>query len=411
MINGTQLITSLGAQAVVRAENVANCADVVCAMTLEALKGTYHAFHPYIHAVRPHRGQNLVAARLRALIHPGAPSEIFNSHRYKGKVQDAYTLRCAPQVHGIVHDTIQFVKGIVEVEMNSATDNPMVFTGSANVVEDTPEGPQHIWPPMPKGSNGATTPPLNGEDKSDEAFSDIDAANEEIRRLRAKMRRGSSFSGAPPQRSTQQKKHKDTFYDAPGGCGFVISGGNFHGEYPAKALDYLAIGVSEIAAISERRIERLVNPSLSNLPAFLVAEGGLNSGFMIAHCTAAALVSENKVLTHPSSVDSLSTSGGKEDHVSMGGYAARKAVQVVEHVEKVVAIELLAACQALEFFAPKKTTPCLEAIRAMVRALVPPWDKDRVMYTDIEAVAELVRSGAIWDVAREHISPYPGTGC
>jgi len=413
MINGTQLITSLGAQAVIRAQNVTNCADVVCAITLEALKGTYHAFHPFIHAVRPHRGQNLVAARLRALIHPGEPSEIFKSHRYKGKVQDAYTLRCAPQVHGIVHDTIQFVKGVIEVEMNSATDNPMVFTGSSDVVVDTPDGPHHVWPPKPSKSLSS---PRASFDGGVAEYDDINAANEEIRRLRAAMRKRTSSAPAanvvaPPTASTQQKNHKDTFYDAPGGSGFVISGGNFHGEYPAKVLDYLAIGVSEIASISERRIERLVNPNLSNLPAFLVADGGLNSGFMIAHCTAAALVSENKVLTHPSSVDSLSTSGGKEDHVSMGGYAARKAVRVVEHVEKVVAIELLAACQALEFFRPMKTTPCLEAVHKLVRAVAAPWDRDRIMYPDIEAVAELIRSGAVWDTAKPHLTAFPGTEC
>ena len=230
MINGTQLITSLGAQAVVRAENVANCADVVCAMTLEALKGTYHAFHPYIHAVRPHRGQNLVAARLRALIHPGAPSEIFNSHRYKGKVQDAYTLRCAPQVHGIVHDTIQFVKGIVRVEMNSATDNPMVFTGSADVVIDTPEGTQHVWPPQPIAKeNGASTPTV-----SKKAFDDIDAANAEIERLRGLVHSGSSMQSSLSAR-TQKKKSNSTFYDAPDGVGFVISGGNLASILPRRS--------------------------------------------------------------------------------------------------------------------------------------------------------------------------------
>ncbi|XP_033117653.1 histidine ammonia-lyase-like [Anneissia japonica] len=152
--------------------------------------------------------------------------------------------------------------------------------------------------------------------------------------------------------------------------GEILSGGNFHGEYPAKVLDYLAIAVHELASMSERRLERLVNPAYSELPAFLVKDGGLNSGFMVAHCTAASLVSENKVLTHPSSVDSLSTSAGTEDHVSMGGFAARKALQVVEHVEQVIAIELLAACQGIEFLRPLQTTEPLEALHKLVRSHV-----------------------------------------
>merc|ERR1719284_1530776 len=178
--------------------------------------------------------------------------------------------------------------------------------------------------------------------------------------------------------------------------GMIISGGNFHGEYPAKVCDMLAIGISELAAISERRIERLCNPSLSGLPAFLVGEGGFNSGFMIAHCTAASLVSENKVLAHPASVDSISTSASKEDHVSMGGMAARKALEVVENVETVIAIELLAACQAIEFFRPAKSTPPLEAVHALVRKHVKPWDQDRIMHADIDAVIRILRSGELW---------------
>ena len=178
--------------------------------------------------------------------------------------------------------------------------------------------------------------------------------------------------------------------------GEIISAGNFHGEYPAKALDYLAIGIHELASMSERRIERLVNPSLSELPAFLVREGGLNSGFMIAHCTAASLVSENKCLCHPSSVDSISTSAATEDHVSMGGYAARKALQVVANVERVIAIELLAACQAIEFLRPLKTTVPLEEVYRAVRAVARPWDKDRYMAPDIEAVTQLLQDGKIW---------------
>lgn len=218
----------------------------------------------------------------------------------------------------MVNDTIAFVKDIITTELNSATDNPMVFA-----------------------SRGET-----------------------------------------------------------------ISGGNFHGEYPAKALDYLAIGVHELAAISERRIERLCNPSLSELPAFLVAEGGLNSGFMIAHCTAAALVSESKALCHPSSVDSLSTSAATEDHVSMGGWAARKALRVVEHVEQVLAIELLAACQGIEFLRPLKTTTPLEKVYDLVRSVVRPWIKDRFMAPDIEAAHRLLLDQKVWEVASPYIEKY-----
>ncbi|KAM7414862.1 hypothetical protein PAMA_019604 [Pampus argenteus] len=247
LINGTQMITSLGAEAVERAQAIAQQADIIAALTLEVLKGTTKAFDSDIHALRPHPGQIDVALRFRSLLDSDHhPSQIAESHRFCDRVQDAYTMRCCPQVHGVVNDTIKFVQNIINTEINSATDNPMVFAER----------------------------------------------------------------------------------------GETISGGNFHGEYPAKALDFLAIAVHELASISERRTERLCNPSLSELPAFLVNEGGLNSGFMIAHCTAAALVSENKVLCHPSSVDSLSTSAATEDHVSMGGWAARKALRVVEHVEQ-----------------------------------------------------------------------------
>ncbi|KAF1336438.1 Histidine ammonia-lyase, partial [Globisporangium splendens] len=380
MINGTQLITCIGAEAVVRAENAARCADIAVSLSLEVLMGTVNAFHPRIHEARPHVGQRLVADRIRTLLQADEPSELFRSHNYVGKVQDAYTLRCAPQIHGVVHDTIQFVKNIINVEMNSATDNPMVFTGSADVTTDFNAHPD---------SDEDSAAPVKVED-----ITDLDDAKKEIARLNKVVQDQKDHQASGLKRTT------DTFYR--GGGGFIISGGNFHGEYPAKALDFLAIAIHEIASVSERRIERLVNPSLSNLPAFLVKEGGLNSGFMIAHCTAAALVSENKVLTHPSSVDSISTSGGKEDHVSMGGFAARKALTVVEHVETVVAIEILAACQALDLHRPLRTTAPLEALHALVRTRVPPLENDRFMKPDIDAVIELVRSGQILDV----VSPY-----
>ncbi|XP_063068177.1 histidine ammonia-lyase-like [Engraulis encrasicolus] len=319
LINGTQMISSLGAEALERAQAIARQADIIAALTLEALKGTSKAFDKDIHFVKPQPGQMEVAFRLRSVTHSSVhPSGITGSYE---RVQDAYTLRCSPQVHGIANDTIAFVKNIITTELNSATDNPLVFAER----------------------------------------------------------------------------------------GITISGGNFHGEYPAKALDFLAIGVHELASISERRIERLCNPSLSQLPAFLVKDGGLNSGFMIAHCTAAALVSENKVLCHPSSVDSLSTSAATEDHVSMGGWAARKALRVVEHVERVLAIELLAACQGLEFHRPLKTTAPLEQVHKLVRSVVRPWDKDRAMSPDIEAAHKLLREEKVWEVVRPFVEQYART--
>ncbi|CAI5726417.1 unnamed protein product [Hyaloperonospora brassicae] len=363
LINGTQLITSIGVEALVRAQNVTNCADVVVALSLEVLCGTVNAFHPRIHAARPHIGQARVAARVRTLLSPDDPSELFRSHNYVGKVQDAYSLRCAPQ------PTWQR-----DIGYPPAAVAPVALK---EVSVDKCDAELRLSEPK---------------------ITDLEDANREIQRLRALLNDNSVQQYETMERFTaDMKRTSDTFYR--GGDGFVISGGNFHGEYPAKALDYLAIGVHEIASISERRIERLVNPALSHLPAFLVPDGGLNSGFMIAHCTAAALVSENKVLTHPSSVDSISTSGAKEDHVSMGGFAARKALTVVEHVETVVAIELLAACQALDLLRPLRTTAVLEAVHAVVRTRVPKLDKDRVMKPDIDAVVDLVRSGAIWQVA------------
>lgn len=259
---------------------------------------------------------------MRALLH----SEVYESKCYIGnsadrKVQDPYTMRCIPQVHGVVVDTIKFCKHIIVTEMNSATDNPMVL------------------------------------------------------------------------------KDRHT----------LISGGNFHGEYPAKALDYLAIGVQELANISERRIERLVNCAYSEgLPSFLVQDGGINSGFMIAHCAAAALTSENKVLCHPSSSDTITTSGGTEDHVSMGGWSARKVLKIIDNVENILAIELLAACQALEFFHANglTSTEPLEEVFNMVRKYIEPWKRDRYMSPDIEAAASLIKNRKIWNVAKSYIERF-----
>ncbi len=308
LINGTQLITGLAGLALAEAWRLARTADVAGALSLDALKGTDVAFDPRIHAMRPHPGQAASARNVAKLL---AGSAIRESHRDCGKVQDAYSLRCMPQVHGACRDALAYVDRTVGIEMNAATDNPMVFADD----------------------------------------------------------------------------------------GVLLSGGNFHGEPVALASDVLAIAVAELGSISERRVERLVNPALSSLPAFLTPEGGLQSGLMIAQVTAAALVSENKVLAHPASVDSIPTSANKEDHVSMGVVAARKAVQVVANVRRVLAVELIAACQALEFLKPLESSPPLAAVHRLVRERVPAFDRDRYLAPDIETVAELVREGTIVEAA------------
>ena len=313
LINGTQFISAIGSEAVVRARQLCKVADLAAAFSVEVLQGTHKAYLPQIHAVRPHVGQIKSAARMSRLL-KGWKSEISETHADCGKVQDAYSLRCVPQIHGICNDTIEFVYNILRVEINSATDNPMVFAETNT----------------------------------------------------------------------------------------ILSGGNFHGEYPAKACDFLAIGVHELANVSERRIERLNNSSLNgHLPPFLVRQGGLNSGFMMAHVTAASVVSENKGLCHPSSTDSISTSAGQEDHVSMGGWAARKALRVVENVEYCLAIELMCDCQAMEFLRPLTSTKPIEAVYKLIRSVVPALDEDRYLSPDIEAIARLIREGDIWRVAEE----------
>jgi histidine ammonia-lyase len=307
LVNGTQMMTAIGAKAAIEAGLLAKQADLIAAMSIDALLGTDVAFDPRIHAARGHPGQSRSAANLRALIRA---SEIRESHRgpHCHKVQDPYSLRCAPQVHGAARDALDYVDGVLARELNAATDNPLVFAAE----------------------------------------------------------------------------------------GDVLSGGNFHGEPVALALDMLAIALAELGGISERRLERLVNPDYSGLPPFLVGgEQGLNSGFMMAQVTAAALVSENKVLAHPASVDSIPTSAGFEDHVSMGVTAARKAREVLRNVETVAAIELLAAAQALEFRRPLRTSPPLEAVRAALREVVPPLGEDRALAPDIERASALVRSGAL----------------
>ncbi len=304
MFNGTQLMTGIAGLALVEAWRLTRMADVAGGLSLDALKGTDVAFDQRIHAARPHPGQAASARNLRRLL---AESPIRESHRDCGKVQDAYSLRCMPQVHGAARDALAYVTRTVEIEMNSATDNPMVF--------------------------------------------------------------------ADP--------------------GELLSGGNVHGEPVAMAADVLAIALSELGAISERRTERLVNPALSELPAFLTPDGGLQSGLMLAHVTAAALASENKSLAHPASVDSIPTSANKEDHVTMGSIAARQAAQVVANVRRILAIEVLAACQGLEFHKPLRTAPPLDAVYRRVRAQVPAYDQDRLIAPEIETAAEWLREGVL----------------
>ena len=308
LINGTQLTTALSGLALAEALRLARTADVVGALSLDALQGTDVAFDPRIHAARPHPGQ---AASARNLVRLLAASALREAHRECGRVQDAYSLRCMPQVHGAVRDALVWSRQTCEIEMNAATDNPMVFAQT----------------------------------------------------------------------------------------GEILSGGNFHGEPVAIAADLLAIAAAELGSISERRTERLVNPALSGLPAFLAREGGLHSGLMMAHVTAAALASENKSLAHPASVDSIPTSANREDHVSMGPTAAWKAARVVGNTRRILAVELLAACEALEFRRPLRSSAPLEAIHARVRQAVAAHERDRVLGPEIETIAALVASGEILDAA------------
>ncbi len=308
LLNGTQHMTAVGGLAVLDAEATCRIADVAGALSLEALKGTVRAFDPRVVGARPHPGQQASAALLRALL---AGSEIAESHSDCGKVQDPYSLRCMPQVHGASRDILGYARTVLEREAASSTDNPLVFV-------DGPDGDE------------------------------------------------------------------------------MISGGNFHGQPVAIALDAAAIGVAELANISERRIEQLVNPYLSSgLPPFLAPDSGLNSGFMIAQVSAASLVSENKILAHPASVDSIPSSAGREDHVSMGATAALKLAMIHDHVRTVLAIELLCAAQGLDLRRPLKTTASLEAVHALIRACVPAMMVDRPIAPDIVAVRALIDDGSL----------------
>lgn len=311
LINGTQAMLAVGTLALLATETLVDTADVIGAMACDALKGTDAAFDERIHRARPHAGQISTAANLRKLLEGSAIRE---SHRDCGRVQDAYSLRCMPQVHGAVRDTLAHCRSIFEIETNSAVDNPLVF---------------------------------------------------------------------------RDPKSKDDTAD-------VLSGGNFHGEPVAFALDFLGIALSALAGISERRLERMVNPALSEgLPPFLAPGAGLNSGFMMPQVTAAALVSENKVLAHPASVDSITTSGNKEDYVSMGMAAAIKLKKIVENARNTLAIEAMAAAQALDLLAPLKTSKRLQQAHAAIRAVSSKLDRDRVMYHDFERIAQVIASGKI----------------
>ncbi len=321
LINGTQAMVAVGALALLAAETMVDSADVIGSLSLDALRGTDIAFDERIHQARPHPGQSQTAANLRRMLEGSAIRE---SHRENcNRVQDAYSLRCMPQVHGAVRDTLAHCRRVIEIEMNSAVDNPLIFPAAKKV-------------------------------------------------------------GAP-QVPGVATAHGD-----------ILSGGNFHGEPIAFALDFLAVAMSALAGISERRLERLVNPALNEqLPPFLAPGAGLNSGFMMAQVTAAALASENKVLAHPASVDSITTSGNKEDYVSMGMTAANKLKKIVVNTRHVLAIEAIAAAQAVDFLAPLKPSKRGQAAHAEIRAASPRLEHDRSLASDFARVADLIASGRI----------------
>lgn len=304
LINGTSVMLALGALALIDAKRIAKYADIISCLTLDAVRGTASAFDERISRLKPQPGQVQVSQNLLKII---KGSEIINSHPEDGKVQDPYSLRCIPQVHGACRQTLRHAQEVLEIELNSVTDNPLVFP--------------------------------------------------------------------------------DT--------GDVVSGGNFHGEALALCMDYLAMGLAEICNIAERRVEKMMNPHFSDLPAFLTKNSGLNSGLMIAHVTMAALASENKYLCHPASVDSIPTSTDKEDHVSMGVTSGRKLLEVVENVQHGLAIELLCNTQGLEFLRPLKTSPALEKVYTLVRKHVLSIGEDRVFHKDIESLYRLVQSDEI----------------
>jgi histidine ammonia-lyase len=302
LINGTQVSTAVAALAVAGAERLARAADITAALSIDALQGSVRPFDPRIHAARPFAGQAVAASNLARLIEGSA---INAAHANCGRVQDAYSMRCAPQVHGAARETLKWVRQLISTEMNAATDNPMVFADA----------------------------------------------------------------------------------------GDIVSGGNFHGAPIAIASDTLILALAQLVTISERRSERLVNPALSGLPAFLTQHGGLQSGLMIAQVTAAALASELKTLAHPASVDTIPTSANKEDHVSMSMHAALKAERALQLASHVLAVEVLCACQALDFHAPLTSSVPLMCVHALVREHVPTLVDDRPPAPDLARIVELIRSG------------------
>jgi histidine ammonia-lyase len=304
LINGVQMSVAVGGLALSAAIRLSRVADLAGAASVDAARGSDAAFDPRVIAARPHPGAIASARNLRKLL---AGSAIRESHRGCGKVQDNYALRCMPQVHGAARDAFAHAREVLEREMNSATDNPLVFA-----------------------------------EKGD-----------------------------------------------------VVSGGNFHGAPVGLVLDYAAIAATDLASISERRIEKLVNPALSDLPAFLVEEGGLHSGLMMAQVTAAALVSECKVLAHPASVDSIPTSAAREDHVSMSPIAARKLASIVENLALVLAVELVVAFQAMEFLRPLASSRSIELLRRAFRRVVAPWTADRQLAPDFAAARAFVDGEAV----------------
>ena len=333
LINGTQAMTSLLALALLDAQRLAQVADVAAAMTVEGLLASHMPFHPAVGRLRPHEGLLRVSSNMRALL---ADSEIVLSHLGCDKVQDPYSLRGVPQVHGASRRALEHALEVLHTELESVTDNPLVVTHGLS-----PEERNY-------GAHGVGT----ADDGVDGAF-----GGDEL--------------------------------------GVVISAGNFHGQPLALVADYATIAVAELANISERRTEQMVNPALSGLPAFLCEHGGLNSGFMVAQYTAAALVSENKVLSHPASVDSITTSANQEDHVSMGTHACRKLRQVVTNAQYVLAVELMAAAQALDFRAPLKAGTGAAAAHRHVRTLVPRLQEDRYLKPDVEALAAAIKDGSL----------------
>ena len=306
-------MAALGSLALYEAKKVIKMADIATALTLDAVRGTKIAYDLDISLLKPQPGQVDVSHNLNTLL--SEESEIAKSHIDCGKVQDPYSLRCVPQVHGAIRQTLRHAEEVLSIEVNSVTDNPLIFV----------------------------------------------------------------------------EKNK------------VISGGNFHGEAVALCMDYLAMGLSEIASISERRVEKMMNPTFSDLPAFLIKESGLNSGLMIAHVTMAALASENKYLCHPASIDSIPTSTDKEDHVSMGVTSGRKLIEVLQNVKHCLAIEFLCNTQGVDLLAPYKTNTILNEVYKLVRMHVPKIEVDRVFSKDIDSIYRLISNFEILSVVEEKI--------